>query len=168
MNNEYAEIFNYLRQCQQLSDLWSIAGIEEAGNKIILPKGASPVYQYDEKIDIYGNYSCDIIPYPSIYKDYQINCFVQYDVKDSSEPDKNVNVLELQNVQEICDWITEQDDVGNLPKITGKKVVNIECLPITPLALYVTPEESTMGYFITVRIRYVNNAIRKCREFNGD
>ena len=53
MNNKYVEIFNYLRQCPQLSDLWSIAGTEDVGNRVILPQGASPVNQYDEKIDIY-------------------------------------------------------------------------------------------------------------------
>ena len=48
MTNKYVEIFNYLRQCPQLSDLWSIAGTENIGNRVILPQGASPVHQYDE------------------------------------------------------------------------------------------------------------------------
>ena len=100
MTNKYVEIFNYLRQCPQLSDLWSIAGTEDVGNKVILPQGASQVYQYNEQIDIYGNYACDIIPYPSVYEDYQINCFSYYDANDSSAPADNVNILELQEVQE--------------------------------------------------------------------
>ena len=167
MANKYVEIFNYLRQCPQLSDLWCIAGTEDIGNRVILPQGASPVYQYNEQIDIYGNYVCDIVPYPSVYEDYQINCFSYYDANDSSAPANNVNILELQQVQEICDWIAEQDKNGNLPKITGRKVVSIECNPYVPQIRYVNPEENTVGYFITVRIRYVNNEIRKSREFNG-
>lgn len=168
MTNKYVEIFNYLRQCPQLSDLWSVAGTEDIGNKVILPQGASPVNQYDEKIDVYGNYSCDIIPFPSVYEDYQINCFAYYDANDSSAPADNVNVLELQEVQEICDWIAKQDDIGNLPQITGRKVVSIECNPYVPQIRYANPEENTVGYFITIRIRYVNNAERKSREINGD
>ena len=167
MTNKYVEIFNYLRQCPQLSDLWSIAGTEDVGSRVILPQGASPVYQYNEQIGINGNYFCDIIPYPSVYEDYQINCFSYYDANDSSAPADNVNILELQEVQEICDWIAEQDKNGNLPKITGRKVVSIECNPYVPQIRYVNPEENTVGYFITVRIRYVNNEIRKSREFNG-
>ena len=100
MTNKYVEIFNYLRQCPQLSDLWSVAGTEDIGNRVILPQGASPVYQYNEQIDIYGNYVCDIVPYPSVYEDYQINCFSYYDENDSSAPSDNVNILELQQVQE--------------------------------------------------------------------
>jgi hypothetical protein len=168
MNNKYVEIFNYLRECPQLSDMWSIAGTEEQGHRVILPQGASSVYQYDEMIDVYGNYQCEIIPYPSIYEDYQINCFAYYDPADSTEPSKNVNVLELEDVQKICDWITAQNDANHLPKITGKKVISVECNPIVPQIRYVNPEENTVGYFITVRIRYVNDAVRKCREFNGD
>ena len=73
-------------------------------------------------------------------------------------------MLELQEVQEICDWITEQDDIGNLPKITGRKVVSIECNPYVPQIRYVNPEENTVGYFITVRFRYVNKEIFEPRK----
>ena len=77
-------------------------------------------------------------------------------------------MLELQEVQDICDWIAKQDDIGNLPQITDRKVVSISTEPICPQIRYVNPEENTVGYFITVRFRYVNNAERKSREINGD
>ena len=163
--SKYANLFEYFRQCPELADLWSIAATEDRGVRVILPQGASLTHQYQESVDTLGDYHCEIVPYPSVYEDYQINCFAYYDANDSSAPANNVNILELQQVQEICDWIAEQDNNGNLPKITGRKVVSIECNPYVPQIRYVNPEENTVGYFITVRLRYVNRAQRKTVEY---
>lgn len=163
--SKYSEIFDYFRQCPQLANLWSIAATEDIGVKVILPQGASPVVQYQEYIDNLGNYNCDIIPYPSVYEDYQINCYAWYDVNDSSSPEYNVNVLNLDEVQAICDWVKEQNDNGNLPEITGEHVVSIECNPYIPQIRYTNEQEGVIGYFITVRIRYVNKAQRRSIEY---
>jgi hypothetical protein len=145
-----------MRQCPQLADLWSIAATQDIGVKVILPQGASEAFSYDEKLDIYGNYECDITPFPSIFEDYQINCYKVYDPEDGSNPNVNINVMGLNDVQAICDWIAEQNDIGNLPQITGRKVVSIECNPIVPQIRMVNTQEGIIAYFITVRIRYVN------------
>lgn len=168
MTSKITEIFNYMRECPQLSDLWSIAGTEDIGNKVILPQGASSKRQYQDKIDVCGDYHCEIVPYATIYEDYQINCFAYYDTKDSSAPEKNVNVLEFNEVQAICDWVENNAENGNLPEITGHKVVAVECNPYIPQIRYVNPEENTIGYFITIRIYYVNTAKRKTVDFIGD
>ena len=168
MTSKITEIFNYMRECPELNDLWSIAGTEDIGNKVILPQGASSKRQYQDSVDIYGNYSCEIVPYATIYEDYQINCFSYYDTKDSSIPEQNVNVLEFDKVQAICDWVENNNENNVLPVITGRKVVAIECNPYIPQVRYVNPEENTIGYFITVRIYYVNTAKRKSVEFIGD
>lgn len=162
---KYAEIFGYFRQCPSLADLWSIGAVEEMGNNVILPQGASPAVQYDEQIDVAGNYSCEIIPFPSVYEDFQINCYRFYDNKDSNKPSSNINVLTIEEVQEICDWIKEQNENGNLPNITGKEVVSIECIPFVPQIRYVNTTENSIAYFITVRIRYVNNIQRRTIEY---
>ena len=159
--SKYVEIFNYLRKCPMLADLWSIAATEDIGVRVVLPQGASAVVQYQESVDVLGNYNCDIVPYPSVYEDYQINCYQWYDVKDRSEPEINQNVLNIDEVQSICDWIAEQNETGNLPDIKGKRVISIECSPFVPQIRYINPEENTIGYFITVRIRYVNTAKRR-------
>ncbi len=161
---KYANLFDYFRECPQLADLWSIAATEDAGVRVILPQGASAAVQYDEKMDVTGAYTCDIIPYPSLYEDYQINCYEWYDNKDGSQPSQNLNVLSLEDVQKICDWIAEQNDAGHFPEI-GEKVVSIECIPFVPQIRYVNPQENTAGYFITVRIRYVNRRVRKSIEY---
>lgn len=161
---KYASLFEYFRKCPELSSLWSIASTEDIGRRVILPQGASPVVQYRESIDTVGNYQCDVIPYPSIYEDFQINCYEWYDVKDGSAPSQNENVLSLESVENICKWVTEQNEKRNFPNI-GEKVVSIECNPFVPQIRYVNQDENTVGYFITVRLRYVNRAEGKSIEY---
>lgn len=160
MNNKYAKLFEYFRECPELSDLWSIAATEERGVRVILPQGASPAVQYQDAIDVYGGYKCEIVPYPSIYEDFQINCYEWYDAGDDSAPIKNENVLTLEQVIRICEWVKAQNDIGNFPEI-GEKIVSIECNPFVPQIRYVNPEENTVGYFITVRLRYVNKLAQR-------
>lgn len=158
--DKYVKLFEYFRKCPELSQLWSIAATEDVGKKVILPQGASPVVQYIENIDTVGNYNCEIVPYPSVYEDFQINCYEWYDVKDGSSPSQNSNVLSLEAVTNVCKWVEDQNNNRNFPEI-GKKIVSIECNPFVPQIRYVNPDENTVGYYITVRLRYVNNAERK-------
>ena len=165
--SKYTEIFGYMRTCPVLNKLWSIGATENIDTAVILPQGASPVVQYQEQLDVLGNYEAIIEPYPSVYEDYQINCFKLYDVNDSSSPSGNINVMSLDEVQAICDWVTEQNETGNLPKITGRQVISIECNPFVPQIRYVNEQENIIAYFITVRIRYVNPTRRKTVSIDG-
>lgn len=163
--SKISEIFDFMRKCPALENLWSIGATEGSGVKVILPQGASAKVQYQEHIDMTGGYNCEIVPYPSVYEDYQINCFQTFDAKDSSRPNENLNVLNFDEVQSICDWVAEQNDCGNLPLISGKKVVSIECNPFIPQIRYVNTQENIIAYFITMRIRYVNAAQRRSIEY---
>lgn len=160
----YARLFEYFRQCPQLADLWSIAATEEQGVRVILPQGASPTHQYIEETDTLGNYTCEIVPYPSVFRDFQVNCYVPYDVNDDSAPFDNYNVLNLEEVESICEWVKEQNEVGNFPDI-GEKIVSIECNPFVPQIRYTNVQESIICYFITVRLRYVNREQKKVVEY---
>ena len=162
------ELFSYLRQCPQLADLWSIGATEDVGVRVILPQGASQIVQYAEKQDVYGNYQCEIVPYPSVYEDYQINCYEIFDSADDNATDSNINVISFDDVQAICDWIAIQNENGNLPNITGKKIISIECNPFVPQVRYVNTAENVIAYFITVRMRYVNTAQRRCIEYEAE
>ena len=165
--SKYTEIFGYMRTCPSLEKLWSIGATETLDRAVILPQGASPAVQYQEQLDVLGNYEAIIEPYPSVYEDYQINCFKFYDVNDSSSPSGNINVMSLDEVQAICDWVAEQNETGNLPKITGRQVISIECNPFVPQIRYVNEQENIIAYFITVRIRYVNPTRRKTVSIDG-
>lgn len=165
--SKITEIFDFMRTCPSLANLWSIGATEKRGVSVILPQGASPAVQYREFFDNVGDYNCEIVPYPSVYEDYQINCYQFYDTGDDSKPGDNINVMSFDEVQEICDWIAEQNEKGNLPKITGKQVVSIECNPFVPQIRGVNRQENLIAYFITVRIRYVNTMARRSVQY-GD
>lgn len=159
--SKYADLFNWLRTCPALSNLWSIAAEEEIGVRVVLPQGASQSFQYRERVDTIDGYECDIIPFPSVYEDYQINCYAAYDANDSSEPEYNLNVLNIDDVQSIIDWIFDESAAGRVPEIEGEQVISVECVPRVPQIRYINAEESTIGYFITVRVRYVNKAVAR-------
>ena len=164
MLNKYASLFEYFRECPYLKDLMSIAAESNKGNTVILPQGASPAVQYQEKFDVNSGYECVIEPYPSVYEDFQINCYEWYDVRDDSPPEFNGNVLTYQEVCGVCDWIKAQNEADNFPDI-GELIVSIECNPFVPQIRFVDPDTNTVGYFITVRLRYVNRTPRKTVEY---
>ena len=162
--DKYANLFNYFRQCPYLKNLMSIASESNKGQTVILPQGASPVVQYQERFDTLGGYECTIEPYPSIYEDFQINCYEWYDVNDTNPPQFNENVLTYQEVVGVCDWVKAQNEANNFPDI-GEMIISIECNPFVPQIRYVDPITNTVGYFITVRLRYVNRTQRKTVEY---
>ena len=162
--SKYAKLFEYFRQCPEFADLWSIAATEDRGVRVILPQGASPTHQYQESVDALGDYHCEIVPYPSVYEDFQINCYEWYDVNDTNPPKSNSNVLTYQEVVGVCDWVKTQNEANNFPNI-GEMIVSIECNPFVPQIRYVDPDTNTVGYFITVRLRYVNRTPRKTVEY---
>lgn len=161
---DYKSLFNYFRQCPYLKNLMSIASNTQRGNTVILPQGASPKVQYIENIDNLGFYNCTISPYPSVYEDFQINCYEWYDTKDNNPPQYNENVLTYEEVCSVCQWIEEQNDNNNFPDV-GEKIISIECNPFVPQIRYVDDTTNTVGYFITVRLRYVNKSNIKCVEY---
>lgn len=162
--DKYAALFEYFRKCPYLKNLMSIASESEQGKTVILPQGASPAVQYQEQFNVNGGYECIIEPYPSVYEDFQVNCYEWYDVKDTNPPKFNENVLTYQDVCRVCDWIEAQNEAENFPEI-GEKIVSVSCEPFTPQIRYVDPDTNTVGYFITVRIRYVNRKQRKLVEY---
>ena len=166
MASKIVEIFDYMRECPQLSDLWSIAGVEDVDVNVILPQGASAKRQYIDSVDVIDEYKCEIVPYDRYYEDYQINCYKAYDSRDSSSPEDNVNVMNFEDVQKICDWVAEQDEALNIPQITGESVVAIECNPHIPQIRFVNTDENIIGYFVTVRIHFKNKAKRSVRNGN--
>lgn len=159
MSGYAEEIFSYMRTCPRLANLWSIGAVEEIDTSVIIPQGASEVYQIQEELDVLGTYEATFEPFPSVYEDYQINCYKFYDTKDSSSPNANINVMSLDEVQSVCDWIESQNNTGNLPNIKG--VISVEANPFVPQVAYVNEQENIIAYFITLRVRYVNPRKRR-------
>ena len=155
--SKISSLFNFLRQCPQLNNLWSIVGEADEGAQIIFPRGSSPIYAVtDEYFDNLGAYNGTLEPYPSIYEDFQIDMVQKTDPNDDREDENNVNVMEYDEVEAVCNWILQQNSIRNLPDFGGLKVLSIEPTGTAPVVWSVDEGEQLVVYAITVRVRYVN------------
>lgn len=158
---EYTKIVEYLRQCPQIAKLLPIAGEQEAYNNIILPIGGSSTANITSKFDMLGGYEYQLIPIPTIYKDYQINCYRPYDINDNNPPEYNGNALTLEEIDEIFKWVAEQDNNLTFPDVS-EKVVSVECTSVQPYIRGTDETDNVVCYVITFRVWYVNQ-IRQMR-----
>lgn len=150
----------YLRQCPQIRELLPIAGEEEAYSSVILYAGGSSTGVVSGKFDSLGGYEANIIPSPTIYRDYQINCYRPYDAGDDSPPQDNINALTAQEVDEIYRWVTEMDNEGKFPDVE-EKIVSVECTDTQPYIRGVDSDTNIVCYAVTLRIWYVNEARKR-------
>lgn len=158
---EYIKVVEYLRQCPLIKSLLPVAGEQMAYNDVILPIGGSATASVSGKFDALGGYEGEIVPLPTVYKDYQINCYRPYDTNDNNPPKYNLNALTTEEIDEIYNWVAEQDNKQNFPDVT-EKVVSVECTSVQPYIRGVDDSDNVVCYAITFRIWYVNQ-IRKRR-----
>lgn len=152
---EYTKIVEYLRQCPEIAQLLPIAGEQEAYTDIILPVGGSSTANITGKFDMLGGYEYQLTPIPTIYKDYQINCYRPYNVNDNNPPQYNSNALTLKAVDKIFKWVAEQDNKLNFPDVS-EKIVSIECTSVQPYIRGTDETDNIVCYVITFRVWYVN------------
>ena len=151
-------IVEWLKQCPQLLELWNVAAYEQDGANVIIPTGTSYRRNITERIDATGFYEADFSPIPSIYEEYQINCY-----RTIVENDNDFNTLNFEDVEKVIEWITEQDNKENFPAI-DKPVIAVECFPFIPQVRGVDPDTGLICYYITLRITYVNTTKRRQTE----
>ena len=147
------EVMQWLNECPQLAELWSISAKECDGANIIFPIGTSQRRTIRDSIDITGCYCAEITPTASVYEEYQINCY-----KDVVNNDNPFNALKLEEAENVIEWVTAQDEAMHFPQLTDKTVVEVDCVPHIPQIRGIDPDTGTVCYYITLRIRYVNTA----------
>ena len=150
------EITDWLAGCPQLAELWNISAEAVDGANVLLPSGTSARRSVADMLDITGAYSIDILPEPSVYEEYQINCYKAFASNDNA-----FNVLKIDEVEAVIDWIISQDEAGIFPEITGKTVVAVEPFPFIPQIRGVDPDTGLICYYITLRVTYINTAQRR-------
>lgn len=155
--SKISTLFEYMRQCPQLNNLWSIFGEIEKGSQIIFPRGSSPIYAVeDEGFDVADEYNGTLAPYPSIFEDFQVDMIQRIDPNDDRNTADNINIVSYDEVEQVCTWLLEQNAKRNLPKIEGLKVLSIEPTGTAPIVWSVDDGQQLIVYAITVRLRYVN------------
>lgn len=148
-------ITNWLKQCPVLGTLWNISAYEQDGANVIIPTGTSYRRNLVEKIGADGWYEAEYRPLPTIYEEYQINCYRTI-IEDNNE----FNALKYDEVEDIIAWITEQDENENFPNVSGN-VIGVECFPFIPQVRGVDPDTGLICYYITLRITYVNTTRKR-------
>jgi hypothetical protein len=128
-------------------------GQENDGDNVVLPYSTSARRNLSDYIDTTGAYNMDIMPTASVYEEYQIQCYRMAYAEENA-----TNILTLDEVQGICDWVIEQDEQGNLPQITGKQVVAVEPFPFNPQVAGRDVDSNLWKWYFTLRITYVNTA----------
>lgn len=159
MSSKQQNITDWLMQCPQLAELWNISAEEQDGANIIIPSGSSARRNITDHIDVAGYYEADIVPLPSVYEEYQLNCY-----KSMHNNANDYNVMKLEEVESVIDWINEQDKEQSFPTMLGKTVIAVETHPFVPQIRAVNPDTGMVCYYITLRITYVNTARRRSIE----
>ena len=149
----------WLKQCPQLNTLWNLSAYEQDGANVIIPTGTSYRRNIEERIDTAGFYEADFIPLPSVYEEYQINCY-----RTIVEDNNDFNSLNYDEVQNVINWIHQQDDNNQFPDI-GEIVTAVECFPFIPQIRGIDPDTKLVCYYVTLRITYVNRAKRRFLEW---
>lgn len=150
----------WLKRCPILNELWNISAYEQDGANVIIPTGTSYRRRFENEImDVCGSYEADVVPMPSVYEEYQINCY-----RTIFENDNDFNTLKYEDVEKVIEWITEQDESGNFPQIENRKVIAVECFPFIPQIRGIDPDTKLICYYVTLRITYVNTAKKRAIE----
>lgn len=139
-----------------------VAGKEETYTEVILPAGGSATGTVGGNFDTLGGYEGYVNPIPSIYEDYQINCYRYYDVKDNNPPKYNSNALTADEVNKIYEWVAEQDGKNNFPDVS-EKIITVECTSLQPYIRYVDESKNIVCYVVPFRVWYVNE-VRKQKQ----
>lgn len=156
--SKYQEIFNWLKTCPTFADRLYFGSAEENdGDNVVLPFGTSARRNLNDYYDTQGLYCGNIIPLPSVYEEYQVQCFRYIGAEQN-----DFNIMTLDDVQAVCDWIIEQDEQGNFPEITGKRVISVEPFPFNPQAAGRDVETGLWKWYFTLRITYQNTAKGRC------
>ena len=152
-------IIDWLKQCPLLESLWNISATEQDGANVILPTSTSYRRNLTDRVDAAGYYEYEITPLPSVYEEYQINCY-----RTIVANDNEFNSLTFEDVEKVIEWIIEQDEIGNFPDI-NKKIVAVECFPFIPQIRGVDPDTGLICYYVTLRITYCNTAKSRTDEW---
>lgn len=153
-------ITDWLIQCPELSTLWNISAYEQDGANVIVPAGTSYRREFNDNLSVDGWYEADFIPLPSVYEEYQINCY-----RTLVANDNDFNALTFEQVEKVIEWITQQDEKEKFPEINNKVIVSVECFPFIPQVRGIDPDTGLICYYITLRITYINTTKRRSFEW---
>ena len=166
--SKITDLYDYFLQCPYLKQLLPITAEAERGKDIFFPRGSSPVYAtQNENIDVLGNYNATMTPYPSIFEDWQMNCYRYADPNDETQDSENINIVNHDEVEKICKWLFDKNSARELPCYAGEKVFAVVPTETKPGIWGADVDRQEIVYAITIRVYYVNPQPKIEVEFDG-
>lgn len=154
MSDKNQAVINYILQCPQIHDTplyFNFINAKDNTAQIL----TSSNDRYTEKPDITG----------AVEKQYTFTIMVFKSITDDAivklEGFAHENVEELSYIQELIDWIAEQDDLKNYPDFGENcEVEGIRTSEETPKleAINAQVSPALAMYSVTIQITYVDNS----------
>ena len=159
--NNFEQIYLWLKTCPKLYDLWVMSSLLEDKKTVVQPKTSANMYAVDHEPYQGGGGRYFFNPTEPFYFDVDIICYRAFYVAENSYN------LDAQNeVQEVCDWLIEQQNTGNVPALSADyECYQIECLTPQPFIRSeyrsdADPNAYLVDHAVTVRF-YTNNPAKK-------
>lgn len=154
--NDFEQIFEWLKECPELYNLWVISSLLKDDKNILQPNSTSNMYNVNCEKYVDNRKKISFIPVEPYYFDIDIICYR------SLYGDENQDNIEVQKkLQSVCDWLIEQQNTDNTPY---EECYQVECLNPKPFirGAYQDNDSNTVlvDYAVTVRF-YTDNPAKK-------
>lgn len=159
--NKFATIFNFLRQCPQFQNMWSIMGGESLNlseEDVIQLAGDSGIFTTTMQRMADGGRKYIKTPTEPYYEDYRVVCYRQLFNGVGVTPEYSENVIKISDLNDAIQWIIEQEKEGNYPDVEEMAVVSIKPQNTTPWEAqrYEEAGQTMVEYWINIRVEYAN------------
>ena len=159
--SDFGNIYEWLiENCKPLHDLLAVSSLLDDGVSIIQPNSSQNMYNVSCEPYTDGGKKYTFIPCEPYYFDVDIICY-----RACYEEQNADNIDAFDSVQDVCDWVIEQQNNGIVPALsTG--CYQIECLTPKPFIRGVynwngSPGGYLADYAVTVRFYTANPAKRR-------
>lgn len=138
-SSKHTAVWNWLLTCDLIGDLFFNAMTERIGGTCLVPS-ESVVEEYIDGSEK-RNYNCALTRFQPF----------------SSDPNDMANITTVTDLEELCDWVREQVEDGDLPEFpTGSTVTDIRVLP-NESGYMVATDFTVAKYMIQFQVEYIWN-----------
>ena len=160
--SDFNKIYDWLKEnCEPISNLWAVSSLLEDGFNMIQPNSSQNMYDVDYESYADSQRRYIFKPREPYFFDVDIIC---YRAAYTGHNDENLETLN--EIQSVCDWLINQQNIGGVPTLTSAECYQVECLTPKPFIRGVydwngSPGGFIVDYAVTVRFYTDNPAKRR-------
>lgn len=157
MKTDFECIYDWLAaNYETFPQLEVIGTVLSDKRNILQPNAAANMYDVTVTPYVDGSRKYRFMPREPYYFDVDIICY-----RAVYEDDIDRNMRQISKVQSVCDWLIEQQNTQNLPKLEEHSCYMLECLTPMPFLRNMYQEDGDtskviVDYAVTVRF-YIEN-----------